>query len=81
MLRGQRLVSQAEPLASSWAEAKGWQVSDVFLRGRSLHVVAIGAPPAPATGELRAAFDAEGLADVDVELTLVVGGSETLDGA
>jgi uncharacterized hydrophobic protein (TIGR00271 family) len=81
VLQEQRLVSQAEPIATSWAAAKGWQVSDVFLRGSSLHVVVIGAPPAPDGDELRTAFDAEGLADVDVELTIVVGGSETLDGA
>ncbi|SDJ82785.1 uncharacterized hydrophobic domain-containing protein [Nocardioides sp. YR527] len=81
VLQEQRLVSQAKPVATSWAEAKGWQVSDVFLRGSSLHVVVIGTPPEPDGGELREAFDAEGLSDVEVELTLLVGGSETLDGA
>lgn len=81
VLQEQRLVSQAEPIAASWAAAKGWQVSDVFLRGSSLHVVVIGTPPGPEGDDLRAALDAEGLDDVDVELTLVVGGSEALDGA
>jgi uncharacterized hydrophobic protein (TIGR00271 family) len=81
VLQEQRLVSRAEPIATSWATANDWQVSDVFLRGSSLHVVVIGTPPEPEGDDLRAAFDAEGLSDVDVELTLVVGGSESLAGS
>lgn len=76
----QRLVTQAEPVADTWARAQGWRVSSVFVRGTSLHVTAIGDPPRPDGEALRAALDDDGLADVDVELTLVAGGSELLEG-
>ncbi|MEI7057331.1 DUF389 domain-containing protein [Nocardioides sp. CCNWLW239] len=80
VLQEQVLVSKAEPVANSWAAEKGWRVTDVFLQGGSLHVVVIGTPPQPDGDALLEALDAEGLADVDVELTTVVGGAETLDG-
>ena len=80
VVRDERLVSRAEPVADAWAGASRWRVSEVFLRGSVLHVVVIGDPPRPMTADLRAGLDAAGLEDVDVSVTLVVGGAELLAG-
>lgn len=82
----QRLVSEqltiaaARPAAEAWAADEGWRVTDVFVRNGVLHVVALGARPQARPAELRAGLDAAGLEDVDLEVTLVVGGTRELPG-
>ena len=44
-----------------------------------LYVVAIGQPPEADDAALRGELDDAGLEDVDVEVTLVIGGSRRLD--
>lgn len=62
------------------AEDQNWTVTDVFLRGGTLHVVALGAIPEADPADLRDDLDAAGLEDTDVEVTLIVGGSKLLAG-
>lgn len=81
VVREQVLVTRAEPVADAWGEAQGWQVQDVYVRGGTLHVVALGSLPEADPDVLRAELDAAGLRDVDVDVTLVVGGTTTLEGA
>ena len=76
--REQHIIAQAKPVASTWAGAQGWQVTEVAYRQNALRVVALGPPPEADAGSLRAALDAAGLSDVDVRVTLVVGGSKDL---
>jgi uncharacterized hydrophobic protein (TIGR00271 family) len=79
----QLLVSRSQGVAAEWAEAAGWTVTDVSLRQGVLHVVAIGRPPEASEETLRQALDRDGLAEVDVSVTLLYGGSRVLtaDGA
>lgn len=78
--REQLLIAQAEPVTDAWAEELGWEVTDVFLRANTLHVVTLGLKPradlgVPAlTEDLAEAGIGDGL---DVEVTLVLGGMES----
>ena len=74
----QHIIAQAKPVVSTWAGAQGWQVTEVAYRQNALRVVALGPPPEADAASLRAALDAAGLSDVDVRVTLVVGGSKDL---
>ena len=74
----QLIISQAKPVADSWAAGQGWQIQDVAYRQSALRVVAIGQPPQANEESLRQALDDAGLGDVTVKVTLLVGGSATL---
>lgn len=76
--RDQLAIASAEPVADVWASEQGWAVNDVFVRGGTLHIVALGRPPEAEVASLRTALDEAGLADLDVEVTLVVGGTREL---
>ncbi len=78
VLQQQLLISQAQPVAKRWADGEGWKVTDVSVRGGDLFVVALGLPPEADDVALRAALDDAGLDDVDVEVTLVIGGTKNL---
>ncbi|WP_298751330.1 DUF389 domain-containing protein [uncultured Serinicoccus sp.] len=80
VIQEQRLIGAAQPVADAWAQESGWRVSQISLQGSTLQIVVIGDPPRPGPEQLREALDAARLAGVDVELTLVVGGSQRLDG-
>jgi uncharacterized hydrophobic protein (TIGR00271 family) len=58
-------------VATSWAEAAGWEIVTVTTRPEGVVVRALGPLPAPDPDELRKGLDAEGLASVDVRLQLV----------
>ncbi|TIC88849.1 DUF389 domain-containing protein [Nocardioides sp. GY 10113] len=80
VLRQQTLLAQSKTVARDWADERGWELSDVFVRGTTLHVVALGLKPTNELGvnELRDDLDAAGVSGVgDVEVTLVLGGSRT----
>lgn len=74
------LVSRASPVATEWAQAQGWQISDISVREGVLRIVALGPPPTIQETGLREALDQAGLADVDARVTLVLGGSRELPG-
>ncbi|MCU0300621.1 MAG: DUF389 domain-containing protein [Candidatus Nanopelagicales bacterium] len=71
----QQLRAEATPIAEAWARTNGWQVATVNVTGGTVTIQALGPPPEAKAEELRAAFDAAGLADVDVAVQLVVGGA------
>lgn len=72
------VVSRAAPVAADWAEDQGWQVADISLRQGTLRILALGPPPTIQEAGLRQRLDDAGLADVDAEVTLVLGGSREL---
>ena len=76
--REQWVISQAKPVAESWANGQSWQVQDVSYRQGALRVVAIGQVPEADDDSLRKALDEAGLADVTLKVTLLIGGSKTL---
>lgn len=69
-------VSRATQPATEWAEAQGWQITDISYRQGMLRIVALGPPPQILETGLRERLDAAGLQDVDVRVTLVFGGSQ-----
>ena len=80
VLQQESIVSRAAPAASAWAEAQGWQVSDIGFRQGTLRIVALGPPPSIQEVGLRERLDQAGLSDVDARVTLVLGGSRDLPG-
>ena len=74
----QWVIRQAKPAADAWARGQGWEVQQVAYRQGALYVVAVGQPPEADEDELRADLDDAGLSGVDVEVTLLVGGSKRL---
>jgi uncharacterized hydrophobic protein (TIGR00271 family) len=80
LIRDQRLQLAATPIAARWAEDQGWQVVRVQATDGALEIVALGPPPEVDPEQLRRQFDAAGLADVDLRIDLVVGGTRELPG-
>ncbi len=80
VLQQELVVARATPAATAWAEAQGWQISDISVRQGALRIVALGPPPSIQEVGLRQALDDAGLADVDARVTLVLGGSRDLPG-
>ncbi len=74
----QTIVTDATPIAKSWAKGQGWQIHSVTYQQGQLQIAALGPPPSIQVEPLRTALDDGGLADVEVRVTLVVGGSRTL---
>lgn len=74
------VLARATPLAASWAQDQGWQLGDISVRQGVLRIVALGPPPTIQETGLRERLDAAGLADVDVRVTLLLGGSRELPG-
>lgn len=77
--REQLVVAQAQPVAEDWASELGWTVTDVYLRGDTLHVVVLGLRQAKNLGvaALREDLATAGVDEPDIEVTLVLGGSRT----
>ncbi|MGB3257440.1 MAG: DUF389 domain-containing protein [Ornithinimicrobium sp.] len=77
------LVSQVQTVATAWADEQGWIINDVRVNdtvgGSSVAVRAIGRPPEANREELRAMLDDAGFEDIDVQVTLLFGGQETLE--
>jgi uncharacterized membrane protein len=78
VLKEQAAISRARPVAEVWAESQGWWISDINYRQDALRIVALGPPPSIDAESLRDQLDAAGLADVNVRVTLVIGGSRDL---
>ncbi|MFV0451632.1 MAG: TIGR00341 family protein [Propioniciclava sp.] len=72
------VVSKATPVATAWAEDRGWQVQSITYAQKSLRIVALGPPPSIDEKGLRQKLDEAGLEDVDARVTLVIGGSKEL---
>ncbi|QXT62476.1 TIGR00341 family protein [Tessaracoccus palaemonis] len=80
VIRQELIASRAAPVAREWAEAQGWQIQDVSVRQGVLRIVALGPPPTIQESGLRDRLDQAGLGSVDATVTLVLGGSVTLEG-
>ena len=74
------IVARATPVVRQWAESQGGQISDISYREGSLRIVAIGRLPGIQDAGLREQLDQAGKADVDAEVTLVIGGIMELPG-
>ncbi len=72
------IVARATPAANEWATSQGWQIGSINFRQGSLRIVALGPPPSISDMGLRSTLDAAGLQDVDVRVTLLLGGSKDL---
>lgn len=81
VVQEQLLISQAKPVATRWAEGQGWELAQVSVRRGALHVTAMGRPPEASDEALRTALDDAGLQDVDVTVTLILGGTVRLRGS
>jgi hypothetical protein len=80
LIRDQRLQLAAAPIATRWAEDQGWQIVRVQATDGALEIVALGPAPEVDPELLRREIDAAGLADVDLQVDLVVGGTRELPG-
>lgn len=74
--RDEQLAAQARPVAQSWAQVAGWQVSAIEAVNNSIVVTAIGPPPEVDTASLRQQLNAAGMASSDLTIRLIVGGSQ-----
>ncbi len=81
VIQEQVLIAQAKPVAERWAEDQGWRVTKISVRRGELQVAALGRPPEASDKALRAALDDAGLEDVDVTVSLVLGGTRQLPGS
>jgi uncharacterized hydrophobic protein (TIGR00271 family) len=75
VVRDSRLVTSAQPVAQSWAAQAGWQVTTVEAVNGTVVVTALGPPPEVAVADLRQALNDAGLADHDLSVRLIVGGT------
>jgi uncharacterized hydrophobic protein (TIGR00271 family) len=70
-----RLSTTAKPVAQEWAARAGWQVTTVEAINGTVVVTALGPPPEVAVDALRTALNDAGLADHDLSVRLIVGGT------
>jgi hypothetical protein len=73
--RDRQLAADARPLATGWAKAAGWQIVTVDARDAVVIVTALGPPPNLDPAVLRRSLDDHGLAEFDLRISLVVGGT------
>ncbi|MBD0842348.1 DUF389 domain-containing protein [Streptomyces sp. TRM68416] len=71
--RDRALAANARPVAERWAADRQWQIASVEARNGIVVIGVLGLPPQPAPTALRAALDANGMRDADLELHLVGG--------
>ncbi len=72
------VLARAAPAANEWAQAQGWQISDITFRQNTLRIIALGPPPTIQETGLREKLDEAGLSAFDAQITLVLGGSRDL---
>jgi uncharacterized hydrophobic protein (TIGR00271 family) len=71
----QQLQAKATPIAQDWAGRAGWQIAVVSVQNGLISVTALGPPPDIEASTLRKELDAAGMADADLVIRLVVGGT------
>ena len=67
--------AQATPLVQAWAADAGWQVAMVDVREGEVIVTALGPPPEADPADLRQILNDNDLADIGLQIRLVVGGT------
>jgi uncharacterized hydrophobic protein (TIGR00271 family) len=75
LARDQVSQRSATPIAQSWADRAGWQVTTVQVVNGQIIVTALGPPPEADTADLRRELNEAGLEDLDLVIRLVVGGT------
>jgi uncharacterized membrane protein len=75
LARDQVSQREATPIAQSWADRAGWQVTTVQVVNGQIIVTALGPPPEADTDDLRRELNDAGLEDLDLVIRLVVGGT------
>lgn len=78
VVRQQVVLTSARPVAEGWAESAGYQLTDLSMSQGILDITVVGASPEVDDAALRSGLDDAGLQDVTVDVTVVVGNSETL---
>lgn len=73
----ERLAARATPLAEAWASSNRWVVTTLSAADGEVVITALGAPPNADVTTLRQAFNDNGLADADLVVRLVLGGTAT----
>ena len=73
----ERLASSAKPLADAWASSNKWVVTTLSAADGRVVITALGSPPDADVTKLRQSFNQNGLADSDLDVRLVLGGSAT----
>jgi uncharacterized hydrophobic protein (TIGR00271 family) len=74
-------IAGVRPVAAQWASAQSWRVAGVTGNADAVQVDVIGPAPAPDVAVLRRELDDAGYADVAVQVSLVVGGTQELPAA
>lgn len=75
--RDQLLTVKARPIADAWAAQNQWIVSAVTAEARNIVVTALGSPPEADPAGLRKALNDAGMADANLTVRQVLGGSAT----
>jgi uncharacterized hydrophobic protein (TIGR00271 family) len=73
--RDQWLAYNAAPIASSWADRAGWQLSNVTASAGTVRILTIGLPPEADPYTLRTELDEAGLNEADLVIELIAGGA------
>ncbi len=68
-------------VAVQWADTRAWRVASVTGNAGTVQVAVIGPAPGPDVAVLRRELDDAGYADVAVQVSLVVGGTQDLPAA
>jgi uncharacterized hydrophobic protein (TIGR00271 family) len=71
----EQLAASAKPLADEWASSNKWVVATLSATGGDVVITALGSPPQADVDALRQTFNDNGLADADLVVRLVLGGS------
>lgn len=75
--RDQRLASAARPVAEAWASQNNWLVTTLSAESGRVIVTALGSPPDADPADLRRELNESGMADAELVVRLVIGGSVT----
>jgi uncharacterized hydrophobic protein (TIGR00271 family) len=73
----EQLATRARPVADDWARDNNWVVTTLTATDGQVVITALGSLPDADAAELRERFNAKGLADADLVVRLVIGGSAT----
>lgn len=80
VIQDERISFIASPIAHQWADEQDWDITKVNSEGGTLVVIALGRPPEVDVDVLRERMDDAGLQDVDMEISLVLGGAQEYPG-
>ena len=78
VVTGEKLVGEARPVAARWAQGQGWRLTDVTYSQDRLQIKVLGSGSQADAASLRAALDSAGLAEVDADVELVNGTTQSL---